>query len=251
MGRSPNCQGRTPPSTLDAPRHNTYTNYVISLLQQRFRDYRKRVMHEAAMKAAAADQSDGGALVAENNDDPVAGANERVASIVVAKARSDGALGCWPPPGVQLVVPLAADEAADEPVAATVVAPQAAGSARVRCTAQPRSRRETFVAAPARPLAATASSSASARPTRTAPASTATVAGTAPRSRTAASHARATSRLRGNGMPCVMMVLSSATTGRRAATAARTSSRTTNARCVLRRLASSIPPVVLLTSYNP
>ena len=78
-----------------------------------------------------------------------------------------------------------------------------------------------------------------------------TVAGTAPRSRTAASHARATSRLRGNGMPCVMMVLSSATTGRRAATAARTSSRTTNARCVLRRLASSIPPVVVLTSYNP
>ena len=76
------------------------------------------------------------------------------------------------------------------------------------------------------------------------------VAGTAPRSRTAASHARATSRLRGNGMPCVMMVLSSATTGRRAATAARTSSRTTNAPCVLRRLASSIPPVVVLTSYG-
>ena len=48
------------------------------------------------------------------------------------------------------------------------------------------------------------------------------VAGTAPSARTASSTIRAVSRFSGHGMPCVMMVDSSATTGRPSASAAAT-----------------------------
>ena len=58
---------------------------------------------------------------------------------------------------------------------------------------------------------ATTSSAASSSPIRTSPATTATVAGTAPPARTAASSSRATPRLRGRGSPCAIRVLSSAT----------------------------------------
>src|SRR5262249_4754272 len=57
---------------------------------------------------------------------------------------------------------------------------------------------------------------------------TATVAGTAPAARTAASAARAVSRFTGKGNPWLMSVDSRATTGRPTCTAAATSSRTSN-----------------------
>ena len=55
---------------------------------------------------------------------------------------------------------------------------------------------------------------------------TAHVAGTAPPARTVASHAAATSRLRGYGRPCVTIVDSSATTGVLSKRACRTSAET-------------------------
>ena len=63
---------------------------------------------------------------------------------------------------------------------------------------------------------------ASARPTVGTSAITAIAAGTAPRARTIASTSRAISRLRGYGMPCDTIVLSSATTARFDASAAAT-----------------------------
>lgn len=64
------------------------------------------------------------------------------------------------------------------------------------------------------------------RPTCGTPPSTAMVAGTAPCARTTPSTCLAVSRFWGYGMPCEMMVLSSATTGRPAASAAATSALT-------------------------
>jgi len=70
---------------------------------------------------------------------------------------------------------------------------------------------------------AIADSAASSSPIRTAPATTAIVAGTAPAARTAASASRATRRLSGAGSPCAISVLSSATTPRPARSASATS----------------------------
>ena len=91
-------------------------------------------------------------------------------------------------------------------VAATVVEPVAPVA---RATA--RSARLTLSTSRA---VDNASSAVPSNPTRSRPSETAMVAGTAPAPRTSASTARAVSRLVGEGMPCVMMVDSSATTGR-------------------------------------
>ena len=65
-----------------------------------------------------------------------------------------------------------------------------------------------------RPAAAIRSSCSSSRPTRSAPSSTATVAGTAPPSRTRCSHSRPTASPSPGGKPCATIVVSRATTGR-------------------------------------
>ena len=128
-------------------------------------------------------------------------------------------------------------------VAATVVAPQAGVSARPR-TAQPRSpRARRGAGAPAR-------SDGLELRVREAHADGAREHGDRRRHRAALPHGRlaaAASRLRERrGADDGALERDDR---RRAATAARTSSRTTNARCVLRRLASSI--LWSLTSYNP
>ena len=66
---------------------------------------------------------------------------------------------------------------------------------------------------------ASASSAGPSSPIRTAPSTTAIVAGTAPSRRTTSSSSRATSRLRPRGSPWAISVLSSATTGTPAASA--------------------------------
>jgi hypothetical protein len=101
-------------------------------------------------------------------------------------------------------------------VAATVVAPLPP-----RATTTGRSRRLSF--ATAAPLRPSRSISACVRPAFRRPSSTAIVAGTAPFARTSASTASAVSAFCGQGMPCAMIVDSSATTGRPAASAAPTS----------------------------
>ena len=68
---------------LDRPRHNTYTNYVISLLQMRFREYHRRSQKRSAR---------GGEATA------------RPGRLLVVTA------------------PLADDELCDEPIVATVTA---------------------------------------------------------------------------------------------------------------------------------
>ena len=70
------------------------------------------------------------------------------------------------------------------------------------------------------------SSSVSERPAQITPPITAMVAGTAPPARTWLSSERAVSRFSGYGIPCVMMVLSSATTGRPPCSARRISGAT-------------------------
>jgi peptide-methionine (S)-S-oxide reductase len=104
-------------------------------------------------------------------------------------------------------------------VAATVVAPlppaaKTAGRSRTPHLATPEP-------------AATIPSPASSSPIRTSPRTTAIVAGTAPASRTVASHARATRRLSGRGSPWATIVLSSATTGAPRSSASATSACTT------------------------
>ncbi len=89
-------------------------------------------------------------------------------------------------------------------VADTVVPPQPG-----RASTPARFWRETLGMSRA---SASSSSSSSLRPTRMRPSCVATVAGTAPASRTAASELRAAARLSGRGRPCVVMVDSSATT---------------------------------------
>src|SRR5437764_982695 len=119
------------------------------------------------------------------------------------------------------------NSAAARTLAATVVAPTA------RCTiAGAMSRALTLIA----PLA-TRSRSLSVSPRRSWPSRTATVAGTAPASRTAASQPRAARRLCGGGRPWPTIDVSSATTGRRAASAAATSDETST-----RPLRSGAPP---------
>lgn len=120
------------------------------------------------------------------------------------------------PPVTKTSTPAAA---AATMVPATVVAPTASPPAAATTA---RSRRLHLRAS--RPVVATRCSSASARPTRTRPPSTATVAGTAPPSRTMASTSRAVSRLAGYGMPWLMIVDSSATTGAPRSIASATSS---------------------------
>ena len=100
-------------------------------------------------------------------------------------------------------------------VAATVVAP-----VWPVASATARSARESFIASP---RSASAARVVSSRPTWSVPSITAMVAGTAPDARISASTARAVSRFCGNGMPWVMMVLSSATSGRLLARASATS----------------------------
>ena len=90
---------------------------------------------------------------------------------------------------------------------------------------------------------ASASSAASSSPTRSRPSWIATVAGTRPASRTAASDARATSRFAGYGRPWLISVDSSATTGRPSASASATSGRDDEAVGQHRpSLASSVHP---------
>jgi len=91
-------------------------------------------------------------------------------------------------------------------VAATVVEPVAP-----RDTAIARSARESFKVSL---VCASDSRVFASRPMCSEPSMTAMVAGTAPASRTAASTAVAVWKFCGQGMPCVTMVLSSATTGR-------------------------------------
>ncbi len=105
--------------------------------------------------------------------------------------------------------------AASHIVAATVVAPSAP-----RATGTARSRVESLSTPSAFDSRSIASSSI---PTHGVPATTPTVAGTAPASRTAASIARPTSRLRGRGSPWASTVDSSATTARPSSNAARMS----------------------------
>ena len=102
-------------------------------------------------------------------------------------------------------------------VADTVVAAQPPSA-----SAAARLGRAAFRTDPAGAVAR-AISAASSRPTSNRPAWTATVAGTAPDARTAASDAVATARFCGYGRPWLMSVDSSATTGRRSARAAATS----------------------------
>ena len=98
-----------------------------------------------------------------------------------------------------------------------------------------RSRRDTFITVSA---VASSSSSSSSRPMRIRPSAMAMVAGTAPSSRTAASSARAVSRLRGRGRPWAISVLSRATIGRPALRAAATSALKASKVC----MAPSIEP---------
>jgi len=107
-------------------------------------------------------------------------------------------------------------------VAETVVAAQPPAA---RATA--RLGREAFLTDPGGAVA-NASKAASSSPTSSRPSWIATVAGTAPLSRTAASDARATSRFAGYGSPWLISVDSRATTGRPAAIAAATSAPTVN-----------------------
>ena len=101
-------------------------------------------------------------------------------------------------------------------VAPTVVAPRPPSTMQAA-----RSRGLTFRAsAPAVAIRASCSSS---RPTRSAPSSTPTVAGTAPPSRTRCSHSRPTASPSPEGKPWATIVVSSATTGRPAASASATS----------------------------
>ena len=129
-------------------------------------------------------------------------------------SKVDSAPRCTPPmpPVAKTAMPAAR---AAIIVAATVVDPVPPVA---RQTA--RSARESLATLLA---CASASSCSGSSPTCSRPSSTAMVAGVAPASRTAPSTSRAVSRLAGNGMPWVMMVLSSATMGRPAARAAATS----------------------------
>ena len=126
---------------------------------------------------------------------------------------------CTPPvPPVPMKwMPVARHTASVPP---TVVAPSAP------CTTQAARSRAPALRADS-PAAANRSSSASVRPTRTAPSITPTVAGTAPAARTRASEARATSRPWRPGKPWETSVVSSATTGPPPVSVAATSSAST------------------------
>ena len=102
-------------------------------------------------------------------------------------------------------------------VAATVVAPQPPDA-----IAAPRLGRDTLRTEPAGAVAS-ASSSSRDRPTSSRPSLSATVAGTAPVERIAASDAVATSTLCGYASPWLMSVDSRATTGMPEASASATS----------------------------
>ncbi len=116
------------------------------------------------------------------------------------------------------------------PVAKTVM-PAAAARCAVEATVVEPTPPRAAIAASSRTLTLVASSSlasrsraASSSPIRACPSITATVAGTAPPSRTACSNSRARRALSGRGRPWLMIVLSSATTAWPAARASRTSS---------------------------
>ncbi len=116
------------------------------------------------------------------------------------------------------------------PVAKTVMPARAARWAVEATVVDPTPPR-AVTAASSRTLTFTAASSlasrpraASSRPTLASPSITATVAGTAPPSRTACSNSRASRALSGLGSPWLMIVLSRATTARPSASASRTSS---------------------------
>ncbi len=102
-------------------------------------------------------------------------------------------------------------------VAATVVAPHSPDA-----IAKPRFGRETLRTEPLGAVAS-ASSSSAVSPTRSRPPLRATVAGTAPEARTAASDAVATSTFCGYGRPWLMSVDSRATTGMPSRSASATS----------------------------
>ena len=113
-------------------------------------------------------------------------------------------------------------------VADTVVAAQPPAS-----SAAARLGRAAFRTEPAGAVAS-ASSDAASSPTRIRPSRIATVAGTAPASRTAASDASATSRFCGYGSPWLISVDSSATTGRPPRSASATSGRTSSLSAIIR-----------------
>ena len=122
------------------------------------------------------------------------------------------------------------------PVAKTVI-PACAARCAVEATVVDPTPPRAATAASSRTLTFTASSSfasrsraASSSPTRASPSMTATVAGTAPPSRTACSNSRASRALSGRGRPWLMIVLSRATTARPSASASRTSSCTRTSR---------------------
>ena len=120
----------------------------------------------------------------------------------------------WTPPMPPVAIKRIPAIAATRIVAATVVAPT-----EPCATAVPRSRELTLTEA-----AATRSSPVWLNPTHSRPSSTATVAGTPPSSRIAASQPSAARMLCGAGRPCPRIDVSRLTTGRRCASAAATSS---------------------------
>ena len=107
--------------------------------------------------------------------------------------------------------------------ASAIVADTVVAASRFSPTAAPRSRRLALNTPCAR---ANSSTCSAVSPTVGVPCHTATVAGTAPPARTAASASRAVSRFAGHGSPCAISVDSSATTGRPSRRAVATSAPT-------------------------
>ena len=124
----------------------------------------------------------------------------------------------WTPP-----IPPVAKTPMPAAAAAIIVADTVVAAQPPRASAAPRFGRAALTTAPGGAVAERHRGRRRDRPTRNRPSRMATVAGTAPASRTAASDARATAMLSGCGRPWLMSVDSSATTGRPAASAAATS----------------------------
>ncbi len=142
----------------------------------------------------------------------------RASSVRSAEMSHSGAGGRCAPP-----IPPVANTRTPTACARAIVALTVVAAVLPRPTAAPRSRRLAFNTPS---VAANSASCSSVSPTVGTPFHTATVAGTDPTARTAASDSRATCRLTGRGNPWAMRVDSSATTGRRSARAADTSGET-------------------------